>query len=325
MLTLVGNFNLTTYVLYTFITAAAAYVLVALAVRVFAINDPRLRARLYMLPLLLPVIGYLFLCPTSGQGCSQGNLLWYKVEQLFCRLRGQFSPYWGLFFLVIFGFSCLRFALRLLNYHLLLRRCRPVAAGEAPVLEEITAKLAGEAGLIPPRLYWCEGKRYPVCFTFGFRKAGIAVSRELLQHLTGEELEAVLAHEMGHLAGRDYFLGWLLVVCRDLMAFNPIGYLSLQNFMWEREKACDDYARRLTSQPLVLAQSLVKLGRLLRQRRAAPLLQPGAPIVGKQRAGLLSRRVERLVLPGPPETSRWQNSLPILLAAVMLMLLAALC
>lgn len=126
-----------------------------------------------MLPLLLPVIGYLFLCPTSGQGCSQGNLLWYKVEQLFCRLRGQFSPYWGLFFLVIFGFSCLRFALRLLNYHLLLRRCRPVAAGEAPVLEEITAKLAGEAGLIPPRLYWCEGKRYPVCFTFGFRKAGI--------------------------------------------------------------------------------------------------------------------------------------------------------
>ena len=188
--------------LYTFITAAAAYVLVALAVRVFAINDPRLQARLYMLPLLLPVIGYLFLCPTSGQGCSQGNLLWYKVEQLFCRLRGQFSPYWGLFFLVIFGFSCLRFVLRLLNYHLLLRRCRPVAAGEAPVLEEITAKLAGEAGLIPPRLYWCEGKRYPVCFTFGFRKAGIAVSRELLQHLTGEELEAVLAHEMGHLAGR---------------------------------------------------------------------------------------------------------------------------
>ncbi|MFY9416551.1 MAG: hypothetical protein WAQ41_05835, partial [bacterium] len=127
------------------------------------------------------------------------------------------------------------------------------------------------------------------------------------------------------LAGRDYFLGWLLVVCRDLMAFNPIGYLSLQNFMWEREKACDDYARRLTSQPLVLAQSRVKLGRLLRQRRAAPLLQPGAPIVGKQRAGLLSRRVERLVLSDPPENQWWQRILPIIITAGIILLLLAAC
>ena len=325
MLTFLENFDLTIYILYTLLTAAVVYVLVAMAVKVFSIRDPRLRAWLFMLPLLLPVIGYLFLCPMSGQGCSQGNLLWFQLERLLCRLSGRLSPYWGLFFLLVFGLGCLRVGFRLISYYFLVRRCRPVAVGEAPELEGIVARLAGEAGLNPPRLYWCQGKGYPVCFTFGFHEARIAVSRELLENLTREELEAVLAHELGHLAGWDYFFGWLLVVCRDLMAFNPAGYLSYRRFMWEREKACDDYARRLTREPLVLAQSLVKLGRLMRQRGAVAFRQPGVAILGKQRAGLLSRRVERLVLSDPPENQWWQRILPIIITAGIILLLLAAC
>ncbi|MGI6143341.1 MAG: M48 family metalloprotease [bacterium] len=325
MLVLLENFDLTVYIFYTLITSAVIYILVALAVKVFCITDPRLRAWLFMLPLLLPVTGYLFLCPLPGQGCSQGDLLWFQVEQLFCRLRGRLSPYWGLFFLIIFALGCLRVGIRLLNYHFLIRRCKLVAPGEAPELEQMVSKLATEAGLSCPRLFWSQGNPYPVCFTFGFREAKIAISRELLQNLTREEIKAVLAHEMGHLAGRDHFLGWLLVVCRDLMAFNPFGYISYRSFLWEREQACDDYARELTQQPLVLAQCLVKLGRLMRQRGTVGFGQPGVAILGKQRGGLLTRRVERLVLPGSSETFWWQDILPVILTAGIILLQAAVC
>ena len=100
MLTFLENFDLTIYILYTLLTAAVVYVLVAMAVKVFSIGDPRLRAWLFMLPLLLPVIGYLFLCPMSGQGCSQGNLLWFQLERLLCRLAAG-SPLQGSFFLLV--------------------------------------------------------------------------------------------------------------------------------------------------------------------------------------------------------------------------------
>jgi len=83
-------------------------------------------------------------------------------------------------------------------------RVRYLEKGENPYLEEKVSKLVKEADIPMPRLGIVEDPT-PNAFVFGLSQKGstLAVHRGLLDMLNDGELEAVLAHEIGHIKNRD--------------------------------------------------------------------------------------------------------------------------
>jgi heat shock protein HtpX len=79
-----------------------------------------------------------------------------------------------------------------------------VTAGQAPGLLQTVRNLALRAGLPMPRVYLIP-ELAPNAFATGRnpQNAAVAVTEGLLQALNREELEAVVAHELGHIKNRD--------------------------------------------------------------------------------------------------------------------------
>ncbi len=78
------------------------------------------------------------------------------------------------------------------------------AAGREPVLHNIVEELCLASGLPKPRLHVIESAA-PNAFATGRdpAHASVAVTRGLLQKLSRDELQGVLAHEMGHVRNLD--------------------------------------------------------------------------------------------------------------------------
>jgi heat shock protein HtpX len=83
-------------------------------------------------------------------------------------------------------------------------RARLVSASEAPMLHDVVARLCGLAGLPKPRVAVVDTE-LPDAFAAGRNptRSTIAVTRGLVARLEPDELEAVLAHELSHIANRD--------------------------------------------------------------------------------------------------------------------------
>ena len=80
----------------------------------------------------------------------------------------------------------------------------PLPRAEAPQLCQLAETLAISAGLPTPRLLVIESEaRNAFAIGFSPADAAIFVTRGLLERLAPDEIEAVLAHEISHIANRD--------------------------------------------------------------------------------------------------------------------------
>lgn len=134
------------------------------------------------------------------------------------------------------------------------RRARP--AGRA--LETRVARLALRLGIAPPRLLVCALDR-PLALACGLRRPVVLVSTWMLVHLDRRELEAVLAHEVAHVARRDFLTAWLATALRDAFCYLPASRAVFRQLQREREFACDGLVVAATGRPLALASALVKV------------------------------------------------------------------
>lgn len=81
---------------------------------------------------------------------------------------------------------------------------RPIPREEAPRLYAIVERLAAKANVPPPKIYLIPTDS-PNAFATGRdpSHASVAVTRGILDLCTDEEIEGVLAHELGHVRNRD--------------------------------------------------------------------------------------------------------------------------
>ena len=81
---------------------------------------------------------------------------------------------------------------------------RPVDEASAPDLFAMVRRLTGRAGIPMPRIYVIPGDA-PNAFATGRnpQHAAVAVTEGITRILDDEELEGVLAHELGHVRNRD--------------------------------------------------------------------------------------------------------------------------
>src|SRR5205823_14023272 len=83
-----------------------------------------------------------------------------------------------------------------------------------PELQALANDLAGRLGAAGPRIQVC-GYNHPLALTYGLWRPTVLLSTWMVEQLDARELEAVLAHEIGHVARRDYLVTWLALVLRD--------------------------------------------------------------------------------------------------------------
>jgi len=103
---------------------------------------------------------------------------------------------------------------------------RYVSEKDAPELHKMVAELAEKAGIKKPRVAISE-MRMPNAFAFGrWRSDGrICVTRGILDIMSGEELKAVVGHEMSHIRNRDVTIITLLSVIPMVCWWLSRGFL----------------------------------------------------------------------------------------------------
>ncbi|HSD10904.1 MAG TPA: zinc metalloprotease HtpX [Candidatus Binatia bacterium] len=174
-------------------------------------------------------------------------------------------------------------------------RAQPIAEGEAPELYQIVRRLSQKANVPMPRIYRIPTDS-PNAFATGRnpQHAVVAVTDGILRLLSREELEGVLAHELGHVFNRDILVssiaatlaGAVMMIARMaqwsamfggmsrddrgdrgsglglfLMAIlAPIAAMLIQLAVSRaREYGADDSGARLCGNPEALASALEKL------------------------------------------------------------------
>jgi heat shock protein HtpX len=140
-------------------------------------------------------------------------------------------------------------------------RARPVSEVERPELYLLVRDLARAARLPVPRLF-VSPTAQPNILTVGYsaRSAAVCCTDGLLRLLSGDELRAVLAHELAHVARRDVAVSsWSagfasLVACCPLIAV--LLYITAPS---GREYGADIDGALLTGDPMALASTLRKI------------------------------------------------------------------
>jgi heat shock protein HtpX len=99
-------------------------------------------------------------------------------------------------------------------------RARPVTRAEAPELYQMTENLVRRANLPMPRLYVIPSDQ-PNAFATGRNPehAAVAVTEGIMQRLTAEELEGVLAHELAHVRNRDILIASVAATIAGAISF----------------------------------------------------------------------------------------------------------
>ena len=102
----------------------------------------------------------------------------------------------------------------------------PVAPNQAPELYEIVQRLVQKANLPMPKVYIIPD-HVPNAFATGrdYNHAAVAVTEGILDLLTPQEIEAVLAHELSHIKHYDILIGTIAAtVAGAISIISQFGY-----------------------------------------------------------------------------------------------------
>lgn len=99
-------------------------------------------------------------------------------------------------------------------------KARPVEEHEMPEVHSIVRSLADRMDIPVPRLYFIDEPQ-PNAFATGRnpRHAAVAVTRGIVEMMSYQELEAILAHELSHVKNRDILIGSVAATIGAAMSF----------------------------------------------------------------------------------------------------------
>lgn len=170
---------------------------------------------------------------------------------------------------------------------------REITREQSPQLFDMIERLATRAGLPMPRVYVCP-QPAPNAFATGRSpsRAAVAITQGMLQNFPEQEIEGVLAHELGHVKHRDMLISTIAAVLAGVISYagymmmffggggrrseNPLGAIGAllmiilapiaamlirSAISRQREYAADSYAGELCGDPLKLASALERLQR----------------------------------------------------------------
>jgi beta-lactamase regulating signal transducer with metallopeptidase domain len=93
----------------------------------------------------------------------------------------------------------------------------------------------------------------------GIWRATVILPMSAVLCLSSEELEAVLAHELGHIRRLDYLCNLLQIAVESVLFFHPAVWWVSRSVRDRREVCCDEIAVRSCVDAVVYAQALLRL------------------------------------------------------------------
>jgi uncharacterized protein (TIGR03435 family) len=92
---------------------------------------------------------------------------------------------------------------------------------------------------------------------FGVFRPFLLLPNGLREHLTPEQFEAIVAHELCHVRRRDNLSSAIHMLVEALFWFHPVVWWIQARLVEERERACDEAVLRMGSDPQDYAEGIV--------------------------------------------------------------------
>ncbi|MEA2711514.1 MAG: hypothetical protein QOF78_4115 [Phycisphaerales bacterium] len=189
-----------------------------------------------------------------------------------------------------------------------LRRGQPIER-----LRDVLDRLAQQIG-VTRAVRLLENARVDVPAVIGVLRPVILVPIALLNDLSPQQVEAILAHELAHICRHDYLINLIQSAIETLLFYHPATWWISMNIRRERENCCDDIAAHVCGDGRAYAAALAAL----EQRRNSAIVSHLAPAAtGAGAGGDLLDRVRR-VLKLPPLRRRISRTRSIAAAALAL-------
>ncbi len=138
-----------------------------------------------------------------------------------------------------------------------------------------------------------QSARVAVPVLAGFLRPVVLVPAAALTGLTPAALEALIAHELAHLARRDPLVNLLQALLETLLFFHPAVWWVSRRLRVEREFCCDELVVRRVADPLAYAQALLDMETL----RSGPRTAGAAALAAD--GGSLVNRIRRILAADP--------------------------
>jgi D-alanyl-D-alanine endopeptidase (penicillin-binding protein 7) len=175
-----------------------------------------------------------------------------------------------------------------------------------PAWEERLSRLAERCGVTREvRLRVVDSLASPI--TAGWWRPVVLVPASLVAGMPPHLLEALLAHELGHVRRHDYLVNLLQNVIETLLFYHPAVWWLSARIRAEREQIADDFAARHLGEPRRLALALSELEKL--QFSSHHLAQAA-------NGGDLMARIRRLLRPSV-QALNWKAAIPVLGLAIV--------
>lgn len=217
------------------------------------------------------------------------------------------APHWLTLLPYAWALGAALFAVRALGgWAVVLRLRRQGARVIDPLILGAVQKWSAELGIMRRVHVLTAAVESPV--TLGWWRPVVLLPLSALTGLGRPELEAVLAHELAHIARHDYLINWLQVWFEVVYFYHPAAWWLSSVLRREREYCCDDIAVQLSGDRARYARALLQLADL----------QSCRPPALAARQGDLETRIRRILQVNQPSAPPvW--ALPLLLLAVSLL------
>lgn len=283
---------LTVYILPIIYDSFVTLVLVLFFLFIFRIKDSGIRILFFFLPIIKPflVIAEKFE-PHSSYISSGPYYLGLRIPDpgnIFKRFES--SNLESLLFIseinyiLIIIASALIFIiliLRWINLYLFYRRLafeEKVGPDDVPMIYGIMDKFAKKTAIKTPDISLTH-RRFSTPFIVGVRNVTMVICPSLFEILEHPEKEIIIHHELSHIKRKDNLIGWIAMMLRDILFFNPFAYIAYFLIRAEQDSGSDKVMVKYSGRPVKeIAKNLLSAIMKLKS------IDPGKAITGPAQA-----------------------------------------
>lgn len=176
----------------------------------------------------------------------------------FFELLSTYLPYFSAAYLIVL----LILLIKLLNAYLFSRKLRTegLYAAEPQWINYVNRYAAYLGIKRKVRIFFSEYINVPA--TLDFFKPVILIPVAAFNHLTPQQVESILLHELAHIRRNDYLINIIISVIETILFFNPFVHLLGKTIRKEREHCCDDLVLHYNTDAHSYASALLSLEKM---------------------------------------------------------------
>lgn len=253
---------LTEYLIPVIYSSFVTLVIVLFFLFIFRIKDSSIRIMFFFLPLIKPFLvitekfephpNYINQQPVSGglrmpdpanifRGLENSTI----ESKLFVSNINYILIFSAITLIVI------ALLLRWINLYLFYRRLAfedKVTPKDVPVIYSIMDEFAEKIGIKIPDVSLTH-RRYTSPFVVGVKNFTMVISPNLFEMLENPEKETVIHHELSHVKRKDNLIGWIAMMLKDILFFNPFAYIAYFLIRAEQDSGSDKIMVKYSGRP----------------------------------------------------------------------------